>query len=192
MILWIRACFATFTEDDATMGRILTSFIFFGTGVGGSLTTLMLVLMKLMKSHVSEKMLYQGVSILSWGLTLNTFASTMFGTWYVLYWADPLWEYWGLWSLCPLIPCTFEFYLQWRWALRFQAIVDKLGEKAGAESKTIEIPNVAAQILPAIGISKTRMRAKTIGLIILLSSWGLSYFTIFAKAAQRTSAYLSV
>src|SRR4051794_34441400 len=102
MLLWIRHCFSSYTPTDATMSRLLASFIFFGAGIGGSLTTGMLVLMKLLKTQLRATSLYELVSILSWMLTINTFVSTMFGSLYMLWWTNDLYAYWGPYCFLPL------------------------------------------------------------------------------------------
>lgn len=48
-------------------------------------------------------------------------------------WETALVEYWGYWCLIPMVLSAFEYYLQWRWAVKFQLIADKLGMQSKAE-----------------------------------------------------------
>ncbi|GME65675.1 hypothetical protein GTA08_BOTSDO03829 [Neofusicoccum parvum] len=77
LLLWVRCSYSAFNSSDALMCRMLVSFVFFGAGVGGSVTTCMLVLMKLAKRQIQKDTLYRLVTILSWVLTLNTWLSTI-------------------------------------------------------------------------------------------------------------------
>ncbi|KAH7009327.1 hypothetical protein B0J12DRAFT_550295, partial [Macrophomina phaseolina] len=127
LLLWVRCSYSAFNSSDALMCRILVSFVFFGAGVGGSVTTCMLVLMKLLKRQLEKSTLYRLVTILSWILTINTWLSTMYGCTYLLWAFDDLHRHWGHYAgLIPLFLCGFEFWLQWRWALRFQGISETL------------------------------------------------------------------
>jgi hypothetical protein len=177
MLLWIRCSFSTYTPADATMNRLLVSFVFFGAGIGGSLTTAMLVLMKLLKTQLQASSLYELVSILSWMLTVNTYISTMFGSLYMLWWANDLYAYWGTLCFLPLFLSGFEFYLQWRWALRFQSIADDLGVKAGKNNT----PKGSGFGIPLVG----NVNGKTLGLNFILMTWIFSYFIVYVRAIER-------
>ncbi|KAI9791836.1 MAG: hypothetical protein M1816_003381 [Peltula sp. TS41687] len=189
LLLWVRASFCTYTSSDAVMCRLLLSFVFFGAGVGGSLTTLMLVMMKLVKTQISAATLYAAVSMLSWALTVNTFVSTMFGSSYMLWWDEELVRIWGHYCFIPLFLSGFEFYLQWRWALRFQSIADELGNvAAGAGKKVVEVG------LQVQGAKKQRTarrflaayRPKNLSHTLMIYSWGVSYAGVYASAVQKT------
>lgn len=132
LFLWVRLCYSSFSSADALMGRMLVSFVFFGTGVGGSVTTAMLVLIKLFKRQMGAAVLARAVTALSWALTINTWLSTMYGCTYLLWSFQELHALWGDFAaLVPLALCGFEFWLQWRWALRFQEISEGLAVNAG-------------------------------------------------------------
>ncbi|KAH8810773.1 hypothetical protein F5884DRAFT_897324 [Xylogone sp. PMI_703] len=177
MLIWIRLCFATYTPADALMNRLLVSFVFFGAGVGGSVTTSMLLMMKLMKPHISAQTLHLTVSLLSWVLTVNTYISTMYGSLYILFWVEDLAQYWGHYCFIPLVLATFEFYLQWRWALRFQTIADELQTAAGW---SVETKNAGF-----FNLSK-RLSQKDLSLGVMVVSWAISYFGVYVLAFQKT------
>ena len=181
MLFWIRSSFSSYTSADAVMNRLLLSFVFFGAGVGGSLTTLMLVLMKLVKTQISKETLYVSVSVLSWVLTVNTFISTMFGSSYMLWWDDELVRYWGHYCFIPLFLSGFEFYLQWRWALRFQSIADDLSIAAGR--RQAEMTKDSPQNFLA---AWTGVRFKSLSHTVMIYSWGVSYLGVYMSAVQKT------
>lgn len=177
LLLWIRCSYSAFNSSDALMCRMLVSFVFFGAGVGGSVTTCMLVLMKLAKRQIQKSTLYRLVAILSWVLTINTWFSTMYGCTYLLWAFDDLHHHWGHYAgLIPLFLCGFEFWLQWRWALRFQGIAENLGISAGHL-----MPSKMRVSWDSLGhISRAKIGAGSLAL-----SWAVTYSSVCWKVFHR-------
>lgn len=182
MLVWIRISFANGTSTDATMIRLLMSFVFFGAACGGSMTTSILVLMKLLKADISEETMYRYVSKFVWGLTVNTFLATTFGTLYMLVWSNELLAYWGNYAFIPLLLSSFEFYLQWRWAFRFQNIQDHLWVKSTGGKPTTK---TAARV----DLSEA-VKTKYIVLRSVVGVWSVCYVAVYAKAANHAALTL--
>jgi hypothetical protein len=178
MLVWIRYQFSSFTTADAPMCRLLISFVFFGAACGGTMTTSILVIMKLMKAHLSPQQIYAYVSKLVWALTINTLIATTFGSLYMLYWLDPLFEYWSYWGIIPLLLSGFEYYLQWRWAFRFQNIQDDLHAKALNAGSKSEKGSVSTNLLESV-------KTKYMVLRFVLGVWLVSYVSIYARIGHE-------
>ncbi|KAL1638671.1 hypothetical protein SLS58_008703 [Diplodia intermedia] len=196
LLLWVRCSYSAFASSDALMCRMLVSFVFFGAGVGGSVTTVMLVLMKLFKRQIPPLVLARAVVALSWMLTLNTWLSTMYGCTYLLWAFEELHGHWGDFAgLVPLALCGFEFWLQWRWALRFQGISEGLRAAAG-----IGAPVVSEEEVKQVGGGRKRkqsvlssfegMSAEKISANTMALSWAVGYSGVCMKVLEKLTIRL--
>ncbi|RDW92658.1 hypothetical protein BP5796_02052 [Coleophoma crateriformis] len=182
MLLWIRIQFSSFTTNDAPMIRLLISFVFFGATMGGTFTTCILTLLNLIKPHLSKHVLHTSISILVWTLFINTFVATTFGSMYMAVWEVPLFGYWGYYGLIPMALSGFEYYLQWRWAFKFQTIYDRLRLGIG-KSESINEAKMAAAPGRVKGVGAT-MKDKYFYLRCLLGCWMVSYIGLYLRVLQ--------
>lgn len=183
LLIWIRCSFSSFDPTDAPMCRLLISFVFFGAACGGTFTTLILVIMKLMKTYLSAQHIYASVATLVWLLTINTFLATTFGSVYMSTWFEDLVGYWGCFAVLPLLLSGFEYYLQWRWAFRFQNIQDNLRAKSLAEV-TSKKREDDTDMLESVKIKDAILR-------FIVGIWLVTYVSIYAKVANNTRMLMS-
>jgi hypothetical protein len=179
MLIWIRTYFSSHTSDDATMVRLLISFVFFGAAMGGTLTTTILVLLKLFRSQLAPYTIHRAVSSLVWILSINTLLATTFGSAYMAYWEDNLLGIWGYWCLIPMALSAFEYYLQWRWAVKFQLIADKLA--------------VQTQTMEKFPLLDKKGQSKKGGIVDMLrNKYTFIRFVIGCRLVSYSSLYLHV
>lgn len=180
MLIWIRIQFSSYTMTDAPMIRLLISFVFFGATMGGSLTTCILSILNLFKPHMSKHLLHTSVSIFVWALFINTFIATTWGSLYMTVWETPLFAYWGYYCLIPMALSGFEYYLQWRWAFKFQTIQDRLRLGIG-RSENIKAAKIAADPEAAARGLAGYLQDKYFYLSCLVSCWIVSYVAIYIR-----------
>jgi hypothetical protein len=175
MLIWIRTCFSSYTSLDATMTRLLVSFVFFGAAMGGTLTTSILVILKLLRPHLAVWTAHKSVASLVWLLSFNTLIATSFGSAYMCYWETELVAYWGYWCLIPMVLSAFEYYLQWRWAVKFQLIADKLGMQSAAEVASIsEKKQEKSTILDTLKNKYTLIK-------VVIACWLVTYTNLYLR-----------
>jgi hypothetical protein len=178
MLIWIRTCFSSYTSFDAVMTRLLVSFVFFGAAMGGTLTTTILVILKLFRPHLAAWTAHKSVSSLVWILSLNTLVATSFGSAYMCIWETELITYWGYWCLIPMVLSAFEYYLQWRWAVKFQLIADKLGMQSAAEIASTSEKSEKSQDKSTV---LDTLRSKYTLIKVVIACWLVTYTNLYLR-----------
>lgn len=142
LLLWIRTSFSAFDSSDALICRPLMMFVFFGAGLGGTASSISVLLLRIGKKYISPDKLYQYFASCLAVLTVSTVASCYLNTAYLLHTHDSLYGHFGILYSLPIIWEGFECYLQWRWLLRFHEFESKFWDvkREPKQTENVKLP----------------------------------------------------
>jgi len=157
LLLWIRTSFSSFDSSDALICRPLMMFVFFGAGLGGTASSIAVLLLRVGKKYMSTEKLYQYFAPCLAVLTVSTVFSCYLNTAYLLHMHEGLYGHFGIWYLGPVIWEGFECYLQWRWLLRFHDFDRKFFDVKTKPKQLVSVsPTVDIGIANAVESSQAK------------------------------------